>query len=285
MADCCCRPVGYMYGAYVTPDGGHPRMSARVINCGSWECPYCRDRKAKEVMARALKGRIVEMAKRAGFREQYNFKFLTLTLPGKDFREKHTIEESLRMMSEVFHDLISELRTKRGAFDYLRVIEAQSDGYPHYHVLLVGEAIAPKQVLDDIERVWCREAGLGFVKINQVKAAGGDNGGIASAIKYCLKYLFKASPTFKRTRRYTSSRGGIEPPYASDRVWWRLTMRYTRKNGLTYPVLEAVVNNLLKADGVEWRVRYGDEYFDISVADREYIAGLEAIQDREASNG
>ena len=114
---------------------------------------------AKKVLARAYKGRLVVESEKAG---KYYYKLLTLTCPGKEYREKYTPTEVLHKMTKDWHKLITALK-KRGRIDYLRVVEAQKDGYPHFHVLIFGRAIAPRDTLGVITKLWAKYGG-GFVR-------------------------------------------------------------------------------------------------------------------------
>ena len=58
------------------------------------------------------------------------------------------------IMTESFHKLIRALKKQYGEFHYFRVNELQKDGTPHFHVLLAGNAIIPKDILDSIEDKW-----------------------------------------------------------------------------------------------------------------------------------
>ena len=177
------------------------------IYCGKWSCHTCRDRKAKRTLARALNGGIVLRGKQDGFRDKYNYKLLTLTAPGKEWREKHSKPEALALLQEGFQKVIKALRHS-GKFDFLRVVEAQKDGFPHFHVLLAGPGIRRKEVLRDIVRLWGERYGFGFVKMNALKSGTS----IEKAISYCLKYLFKEPMTLpKRKRLFTASQGALAP--------------------------------------------------------------------------
>lgn len=176
-----------------------------AIYCQRWKCPKCRDRKAKRVLARALNGGIVQQAKKEGFRDQYNFKLLTLTCPGQEYRDKTNISQAYQDLQEGYAKLVKALR-KRGWFDYLRVVEAQRDGFPHFHVLLAGEGIRRKEILLEIVKLWNGLYGLGFIKINALKHITS----IEKAVKYVLKYLFKEPMKLEaRKRLYAASKNAL----------------------------------------------------------------------------
>ena len=89
-------------------------------------------------------------------------------------------------MIKNFHKLIRALKKKHGNFHYFRVCELHKDEIPHFHVLLAGNAIIPKQILEAIEKLWRERYEMGFVKINCVKFKNKKH-----AISYMLKYITK----------------------------------------------------------------------------------------------
>ncbi|MFZ2447461.1 MAG: hypothetical protein WAW37_13985 [Syntrophobacteraceae bacterium] len=190
-----------------------------ALSCGFWKCEECRDKKARAVMARALKGMIADDAQRAGFRERYNFKTLTLTCPGAEFRMRYTREEAAVQMRDAFRKLILFLRKQLGYFSYIRVTEDQKDGYPHYHVTLCGPNIAPKWVLRMIEDAWRGEYGMGFVKLHKIYE-------VEKAIKYVLKYLFKDPAWYQDLRLFTYSRDALLKKNPPDTKWENIQMTW-----------------------------------------------------------
>lgn len=230
----CQRSKGYLYGKF--EEGGAAVYDATVLDCGSWQCPECRPRKAKAVLARAYNGEIARAAQVAGFRERYNFKLLTLTCPGGEYRQTHTPAQAAVEMRDSLSKLFKALKKDRGDFKYIRVLEAQRDGFPHYHVLLCGASIAPKEVLEQIERLWVGRYHMGFVRINQIK------GGVNNAIRYCLKYLFKAPSEWGRLRLFSAAREAIAKPFESARTYLKSPTRF---GGFAYrgiDILERQVN-------------------------------------------
>lgn len=195
-------------------------------------------------MARAMRSEMVVNMETAG---KYDWKLLTLTCPGKEFRESHTPGETLKLMARSWHKLITALR-KYGPVDYLRVVEAQQDGFPHYHVLLHGKGIAPRQTLQRIERLWAKY-GFGFVRLNVLR----DGHGIRKAIGYVLKYLFKQPGQWdKGTRLHTASKRAMEKPWKSPWVWLEGHFAFNR-SGYPTDIMVQVVNELNEA-ALPWRV-------------------------------
>jgi hypothetical protein len=89
-------------------------------------------------------------------------------------------------MIKNFHKLIRALKKKHGNFHYFRICELHKDEIPHFHILLAGNAIIPKQILESIEKLWRGRYEMGFVKINCVKFKNKKH-----AISYMLKYITK----------------------------------------------------------------------------------------------
>lgn len=250
----CTRPTILLRGFRDLPDG---TKEAFVFNppCDSWECPVCRERKAKQLMARALNaGLTEEILDVEGVVNPYAYKLLTLTYGGKadkartdnpltqgfwsplnskqrkEWRYRNpdtplpmnfsaaraytgtaTPAMVTRYMAEAWNKLRTALKKYYGNFLFLRVVELHEDGYPHYHVLLVGEAIAPAKILSHITRLW-RSYGLGFVKLNVLRSDGRFDGTVKGAVKYILKYLFKKPAELEgKCRRYSAAKGALVP--------------------------------------------------------------------------
>jgi len=244
----CTRPTVLLRGLRELPDG---TVESFVYQppCDSWQCPVCRERKARFLMARGCNGGMVDLVESTD--NPYAYKLLTLTYGGKsdkkmtdnpytqgyfcplnnkarkDWRLTHPgeplpllyhpsrrytgnadPEHCARYMAQAWNKLRTALRKYYGNFLYLRVVELHEDGYPHYHILLVGESIAPKSVLEHVTRLW-RKYGLGFVKLNVIKDC---DKGIRKTVSYVLKYMFKAPPIFDAPiRRYSAARGALQP--------------------------------------------------------------------------
>lgn len=170
------------------------------IRCNSWTCPVCAPLKKRALWHRFQNGTISEKTTKV-----YGRKFLTLTAPGKAFRALYNPEEAYNIMAYHFSNLMRNLRHKYGHFDYMRVAEPQKDGTPHFHVLLVGDNIAPKEILKDIEYHWCESYRMGHVKLNKVPFKDGNH-----AMNYILKYITKSQVGFGRYKRiFTASKDAL----------------------------------------------------------------------------
>ena len=216
---CCPDPVGFFKGYREGKDYLKYEMVSGNVSCGKWSCPPCRERNYKRLKARVFNGEMVANYRKKGFRDKYSQKFLTLTCPGKKFRSRYTILQAYEMMVKRYDKLIRALKDKYNDFKFLRVVEPQPDGYPHFHVVLVGDAISRKEILRDIERLWRFKYGMGFVKLNVVTNS------LEHAIRYIMKYLSKNPVSMgKHKRIFTASRGALAPVTKS--VWLKKEFYY-----------------------------------------------------------
>ena len=199
-------PNSSMYARYIVEAKGKPSVIRIVpLRCKSWACPFC-----AKVNSRILYNKInrgiagcLDEEKKSGFRDDYSLKFLTLTLPGREWRDSTSRVDAEEVLKYAFKKTISQLRRKLGHIEYCWVMEFQKkDGYAHLHVVLVGQAIAPKSVLNDIEKLWRQQQGMGFVRLNAV------NGGVKTISSYLSKYLTKEiEQGYKGSRVYGASAG------------------------------------------------------------------------------
>jgi hypothetical protein len=132
-----------------------------------------------------------------GFRFEYFFKFLTLTLDGNEWRKNHSIEYAEQEIKKNWNKLRSAIIKKYGKFEYIWVMESQKDGYPHMHVVMIGKSISPPDIKEWIYKLW-KSYGMGFSFIKQVY---GGTGGITA---YITKYITKELQTGRKGSRVYS---------------------------------------------------------------------------------
>ncbi len=197
--------VGYIQGVYHVGDYRF-RAINKNIRCKKWSCPHCNPINKKNLKRRLYNGGITEFVRKNKLNDfPYVFKMMTLTCPGKEFREQYTPKQALNIMNKNYEKLRKAMRKKWGDFYYLRVVEPHRDGYPHFHTLIVGHAIAPKEVLEQIRRLWTDKYGMGNVDIQVLKR------GLGAGINYITKYLTKdLKPITKGSRVFTASRGALQ---------------------------------------------------------------------------
>lgn len=176
----CPHPVGTFAGVYLDIKKAVHVGVRSILPCGSWSCPYCRNRNLKRLQYRIFNGEISK-----GLDNIFGQKFLTLTCPGREYRESHTPLEAHEEMQKDFAKLIKALKKRHGDFFYIKVVEKHKDGFPHIHVLLSGTAIARKEIKEEIEELWRYKYGMGFCWIVLIKK------GFRAGIKYITKYLVK----------------------------------------------------------------------------------------------
>jgi hypothetical protein len=164
---------------------GHDAQSSSTqfyrINCKCWNCPYCAPRKATR-----YRGAIKSIAEQRGLS-----RFVTLTLdPSK-------IEgDPVRYLNDTFAKLRTYLkRYYKIAPAYIRVLEFQQNGNPHFH-LLIDRYISWAW----LQEAWQAVGGGLFVNVKFV-----DVHRISRYLsKYLTKELLLSAPL--RSRRVTSSR-------------------------------------------------------------------------------
>ena len=159
-----------------------PETRFHRVNCKCWNCRYCAPRKAKRIK-HAIRATAEAMQLR---------RFLTLTLdPAK-------IEgDPVRYLNAVFAKLRVYLRRQYAAApQYIRILEFQKNGNPHFHIL-IDRYIAREW----IQAAWVAVGGGWMVDIRYVD--------VHRVSRYLSKYLTKellmSAPL--RSRRVTTSRG------------------------------------------------------------------------------
>lgn len=214
-----CVPHGKFVGAYL--EDGKAKAVAVPIRCNKWSCEDCGKKKRRQLYARVMSGQLAQAVD--GFRPQYTHKLLTLTCPGKEYRERHTPQEALEDMSHKWSLTVRALKKRLGEFLFLRIVEQHKDGFPHFHVLLVGRTIVPKGILADFRRTWTDLHGMGNVDIQKNRL-----GSPMKAVRYLLKYLTKTPADLPKGKRvYTASRGALAPvlapshEYLLKSIFWR----------------------------------------------------------------
>lgn len=212
------------------------RQIRTTIPCNTWNCEYCRKKKAKRFAKRALTGGIGNYEGQQGFRSRYEAKMFTFTCPGSDYRKRlennpHTHgytgevdpESAYRAMCDQFDKLIRAMRKSQGDFMYLRCVEPQRDGYPHFHVLFVGKCIIPRSIYGYVKGLWEDKYGQGFAWVSGVKNKSGKTvpfRSVKHAVNYCMKYLKKAPGKFsKMSRPITSCKKALSPP-PPKKIWF-----------------------------------------------------------------
>lgn len=193
------------------------------VNCKSWNCSYCRPRRAKR-----YRYAIRATAERLRLR-----RFLTLTLDPKKIEG-----DPVEFLNAAFAKLRVYLQRKYGtAPQYIRVLEFQKNGNPHFHILIDRYI--------DIE--WIRTAwvavGGGYmidIKLVDVHRIG------PYLSKYFTKELLMSAPA--RSRRVTTSRGiKLFEKTPDDTVWLLIKVPIQR---LIQVYAASVIGTAVDEDGL-----------------------------------
>lgn len=151
-------------------------------------------------MARLWEGGLVKEAlalEREGVK--YALKHLTLTLPGRHWREGKTPGGCVEVLTANLNKLLTAVKVVYGCFQYFWVMEWKG-GFPHLHVIMVGKAIRPRDLLGFVKKLWCGRYGMGFVKLRTrrreySKELGQwitlENSDVKGSVGYLCKYLGK----------------------------------------------------------------------------------------------
>ena len=165
--------------------GQAPNSSERRyhrVNCKCWKCSYCGPRRAKRYK-HAI--RVTAEALRL-------CRFITLTLDPKKIKGN-----PVRYLNEAFSKLRVYLQRHHGGSpQYIRILEFQKNGNPHFHIL-VDRYIE----IEWIRTAWVAVGGgfmvdIQFVDVHRVSRY---------LSKYLTKDLLMSAPL--RSRRVTTSRG------------------------------------------------------------------------------
>ena len=181
-------------------------IKTKPLECNRYDCPVCGPRRIKSdrekyyKMARGYlnsqQSKYPELWKREG---KYWVKMLTLTCPGKDYRmsgyqdpsyssEYNGLKrpgEAYKEMQGNFNRLNTLLRKHFPKMTTIRIYEPQRDGYPHFHVLLLGPDANKRGLLEFIRQYWVGVYSMGNVDIQSMKK------GLGGGLNYAIKYLTK----------------------------------------------------------------------------------------------
>jgi hypothetical protein len=188
-----------------------PETRFHRVNCKSWNCSFCGPRRAKR-----YKHAIRATAEALQLR-----RFVTLTLDPKKIKG-----DPVRYLNAVFAKMRVYLQRHHGGSpQYIRVLEFQKNGNPHFHILIDRY----------IEIAWVRKAWVAAGGGYQVNLRQVDVHRVSHYLsKYLTKDLLMSAPL--RSRRVTTSRGiKLLAKTATETIWtlvkvpiWILTGIYRR---------------------------------------------------------
>lgn len=107
-----------------------------AVTCKRWGCPYCAVKKIR---------RLAWMSRNAE-----PTRLLTLTISSKRYVKD---EHAWQAMSAAYPELIRWVRTQVGECEYLRVLELQANGTPHFHCMLRAPYIVHRDILHEWRRL------------------------------------------------------------------------------------------------------------------------------------
>jgi len=154
------------------------------LPCKKWSCRHCAVKKIRD-LARKTQGAAPN-------------RLLTLTVdPSKWDTPREAFDGTRRQVPE----LIRQLRSQFGEFEYLRVTELTRGGWPHYHLLVRSSYIPHAKV----KAIWQQLTGAIIVDLRQVKDT-------FRAYEYLVKYLTKMHEIAWTERHVSYSKGFFLPP-------------------------------------------------------------------------
>ena len=133
------------------------------VTCKRWGCPYCANAKIR---------RLAWMSRNAE-----PTRLVTLTHSSEIWP---TPEDCWQASSKAYPELIRFARKRWGEVEYLRVLEVQSNGMPHFHCMWRSAFIPQKPLHSEWNRL-CGKAGVNVRKIDST----------FRTFHYLVKYLTK----------------------------------------------------------------------------------------------
>lgn len=203
--------------------------------CKQWECPVCSKRLYANLAAGLKKGKLITEAKRL-FTEgiRHHVKMLTLTCPGAKWRNEHSVEEAHTILLKRWNKLRTALFKRFGQFSFFWTVEPQPSGYPHLHVICVGENVVPYEWLRYTRQLWTKKYGMGQPDLQDFAKDGCQ---VDKAINYVLKYLRKGMGMgISKKRHHGSSQDGVIGPWKLPMPGVPIRMNFSPKViGSTHP--------------------------------------------------
>ena len=167
------------------------------VTCKRWGCPFCAVKKIR---------RLAWMSRNA----EPN-RLLTLTVSSKRYASG---EDAWKGTSKAFPELVRYIRKNRGECEYLRVLELQANGMPHFHCMLRSPFIPQRELVAEWRRI------IGFPETpyeqsDKPKEWAGVNlkriDDSFRTFRYLVKYLTKLHKIPWTDRHVSYSRGFFKP--------------------------------------------------------------------------
>jgi len=179
--------------AYAT-EANTERTALHIVGCRRWTCKLCGPTRRRELVARIVASKPT--------------KFITLTC-----RHEGGPEVQLKKIVKGLQRVAKWIRKDIGPIEYLRMVEACRDGYPHFHLLARADYVDKQKLSDKWEEF------TGAIIVDIKKAHGRSTG-------YISKYITKArdqDKTWSRQRMSVTRGFWIKSERPQDDSWenWR----------------------------------------------------------------
>lgn len=172
------------------------RHFSHKLRCKMWSCPFC-----SRLNARVLRSDISEAIQSyledndlTEAQARYGMKFLTLTLPGKDYRGANTQAQGEEDAKKGLDKVLKMLRKHYGLQEYVWVREFQLGGWAHIHLLVMGGDCWKKDILPFVRSLWTDRYGLGNVDVRIVENS-------KHAAWYITKYVTKGLESGAKSKK------------------------------------------------------------------------------------
>jgi len=241
------------------------------LRCKQWGCDYCRDINVRNLRNRIkamVEGYLVEHSVEPA-KERFWIKMLTLTMPGKLFREKTSSEDMEKIIGGRVRHFFKKMRLQFAPFEYVWVQELQADGTPHIHALLIGAGISGVEILPWIRAMWCGTLEMGNVDL---KVAGSAH----KVINYMVGYLLKGKLKHTKGKRVFRTSNGLKydnrkMPVTLIKLWaiggdGSLTLLYDCEDynqSVEKIIMENNLKELLEFFETETKPKQGELEFDV----------------------
>ncbi len=186
----------------IDPNSGKYVLVA--VTCKRWGCPFCNQKKVR---------RLAYLSK-----EAKPTRLLTLTVagPDKDGRPGRWADphDAWRGISAAFPELIRFARKLSAEVEYLRVLEVQKNGMPHFHCMLRSGFLKHNLVLEEWKRLIGLPDNLSSADPVRKQYAGVNIKKIDDSYRtffYLVKYLTKLHALEFTDRHVSYSRNFFNP--------------------------------------------------------------------------
>lgn len=167
--------------------------AAKILYCRSWQCEICRPRRARQLVAQAIRGKAN--------------KFLTLTVSEASGSDPVDRCRNLIKAWRKLRELIIKEWSPDG-LPFLCVIEAQKNGEPHLHIMCRMPYVPQAWISQQMERL----IGAPIVDIRDVKSK-------RKLANYVAKYCGKDPQRFGTCKRYWQSKDWDTTPKLEKTPW------------------------------------------------------------------